>query len=452
MNNHPRTANDYVQLALRMMQTSPPQYLAASCVLRFLYQHIASDERHKLARLLVQCGVALHDNDLMGYVAQISLDDATPQLQLARFMMNTSLHHTKQSECRAEVTHQPPFSLPSTRSWDDCILVCAGGEKLMKQLYCNLKSIELFEQTKKSWPSLENIPIVVAHAAEISAAEADRFKSEFYSLNLVFFDLAETALVLESHLTAPSLRGFQIKLAAVVAIPARRVLLMDADLFWLIDPRTIIAKCRADDVDAHLFCDFWHFVERRHEKSSSTSFLYSIHGLEFDRSEFESGVVFIDRERTYKSIGMLRHMILNYEYYFSLTFGDKDLYYLALKSQDAKVTISDIPKMLGCVYDGQEGRERDLFYSQSMLQLFDSKPCHIHTTLHPVGDDDFDIPTHICENGALVHFVQRRLGNKNVGTVACEIHDATPLETPNLYRSIYLAAQRDLKTFNRTVR
>eukprot|EP00966_Prymnesium_polylepis_P212722 4926800-Prymnesium_polylepis.1 len=107
----------------------------------------------------------------------------------------------------------------------------------------------------------------------------ERFRSTFSRLNLEFFNIAESALVLESRLTASLLRGFQIKLAALVAIPARRVLMMDADLLWVRNPRYIIASCKASGVHADLFRDFWHFVDRRHEKSSSTSFLYSLHEI-----------------------------------------------------------------------------------------------------------------------------------------------------------------------------
>ena len=327
--------------------------------------------------------------------------------------------------------------------------MCAGGDKLLQQLYCNLKSLELFQYEGSYFETtLQNIPIVVAHADEINEAEIERFRSTFSKLNLEFFNIAESALVLESRLTASLLRGFQIKLAALVAIPARRVLMMDADLLWIKDPRHIIAKCKVCGVHAHLFRDFWHFVDRRHEKSSSTSFLYSLHGIDYDLSEFESGVVFFDREHTYGSVAMLRHMVLNYEYYFSLTFGDKDLFYLALKTQKANVTISEIPKMLGCVYDeGREGRDTNVFYSQSMIQSFDGRPSHIHTTLHPIGDEGFDVPTHLCEDGKQIKFVQRKIDNKVVGTVACDMTHASILDVPNIYNHIYNCALRDKDTY-----
>ena len=446
--NHLRTANDYVQFALSLMQSTPPQYLAASCIFRFLHQNISESEKPKLAKFLVQCGIALHDASLMNYVSQIPNNDMTQQAQLAHFMLNTALHQQHKDGCLTEAEHQPAFRSTSC-TWDDVILVCAGGDKLLQQLYCNLKSLEVFRYKDTYWGALQEIPIVVAHADEITETEMTKFRNTFSKLKLEFFNVADTTLVLESRLTASSLRGFQIKLAALVAIPAHRVLMMDADLMWIRDPRYIIAKCKCSGIHAHLFCDFWHFVERRHEKSSSTSFLYSLHGIDYNISEFESGVVFFDREHAYKSIAMLRYMVMNYEYYFSLTFGDKDLFYLALRSaQKSNVSISEIPGMLGCVYnEGREGRDTDVFYSQSMIQSFDGSPSHIHTTLHPVGDEGFDIPTHICNDGEKIHFVQRNINNKVVGTVACDMIHASNLELPSLYNHIYVCALRDKNTY-----
>lgn len=442
-----RTANDYVQFALSLMQSTPPQYLAASCILRFLHQNISDSEKPKLAKFLVQCGIALHDTSLMNYVSHIPMEEITQQANLARFMLNTSLHEQKRDECIAEADLQPGFNSTSW-TWDDVILVCAGGDKLLKQLHCNLKSLEVFRHNNTDWGTLHDIPIVIAHADEIKEVEVTKLRSTFSNLTLLFFNLAESALVLESRLTASLLRGFQIKLAALVAISARRVLMMDADLLWIRDPRSIIAKCKASKVHAHLFRDFWHFVNRRHEKSSSTSFLYALHKIDYDISEFESGVVFFDRERAYRSVAMLRHMVLNYEYYFSLTFGDKDLFYLALKTQNAKISMSEIPKMLGCVYnEGRKGRDANVFYSQSMIQSFDGSSSHIHTTLHPVGDEGFDIPTHICEKGEKIQFVQRKIDEKVVGTVACDMNDALSLHDTNIYSHIYVCALRDLNTY-----
>jgi len=440
-----RTANDYVQFAFSLMQSTPPQYLAASCIFRFLHENISESEKPKLAKFLVQCGIALHDASLMNYVSQIN--DITQQSELARFMLNTALHEQHRDGCVAEAEHQPAFRSTSC-TWDDIILVCAGGDKLLQQLYCNLKSLEVFKYKNTYWGALQEITIVVAHADELTETEMTKFKSTFSNLKLEFFNVADSALVLESRLTASLLRGFQIKLAALVAIPARRVLMMDADLLWIKDPRHIIAKCKSSEVHAHLFRDFWHFVERRHDKSSSTSFLYSLHEIDYNISEFESGVVFFDREHAYKSIAMLRYMVMNYEYYFSLTFGDKDLFYLALQHQKANVSISEIPRMLGCVYDeGRSGRDTNVFYSQSMIQSFDGSPSHIHTTLHPVGDEGFDIPTHICNDGKTIQFVQRNINNKMVGTVACDMIHALNIEIPSIYDHIYACALRDKNTY-----
>jgi hypothetical protein len=78
-----------------------------------------------------------------------------------------------------------------------------------------------------------------------------------------------------------------------------------------------------------------------------------------------------------------------------------------------------------------------------MLQSFNSKSSHIHTTLHPIGDDGFDIPTHICDDAFKIRFVQRTIKNKVVHTVGCDQADIKVLETPNIYRHLYACALRD---------
>ena len=435
---NPTTANEFLQVGVSFMNSRPPQYLAASCVFRYLYQIVSSQtDRSTISGYLVRCGIELHYTSLINHVQQISLNDTSRDVQLARFMSNTNLHEKMRDACRLEAVRQTDFQV-ADETLEDVILVCAGGEKLMTQLYCNLKSLDVFQYDDTQWGSLQNIKIVVAHANEVTESEIFKFKSSFKTLSIEFFNLCESELVTESNLTADTLKGFQIKLAALVAIRARRVLLMDCDIFWVQDQRHIIANCKRNEFDAHLFCDFWHFVKHRHEKSASTSFLYSLHGIDYNISEFESGVLYFDREKAYKSVAILKHMVINYEYYFSFTYGDKDLYYIALKSQNAKISISEKPKMLGCVY-----RDSNEFHSQSMLQAFNSKPSHIHTTLHPIGDDGFDIPTHICDDAYKICFVQRTIKNTVVNTVGCEPEDTTVLDTPNIYKHIYVCALRD---------
>lgn len=431
------SANACVKCGLELMQATPPNYVAAANLLRLLYPMLEASDRPKVARILVQCGVALHDRTLMEYVGGVSeLEPNHLQVSLARLLLQDDLHAHMKNACLREVEAQPAFYLPAG-SWEQCIVVCAGGQKLLKQLYCNLKSLEVFE-------SARNIPIVVVHAAEVPEGQAQRLQNSFPMLDLNFFDLTHTLLVMESELTAESLRGFQIKMAALVAIPARRVLLMDADLLWIQSPTNIIDTCREQNVDAHLFADFWHFLNRRHEKTSSTSFLYQQYGVDFDRLEFESGAVYFDREQCYKSIAMLRHMTIHHDYYFSLTFGDKDLYYLTLAVQGRRVTVSPLPQMLGNVRD-------EKFYSQSMLQSFNGSASHIHTTLHPLGDADLMVPDSLCADGSKIHFVQRVMSDgRNVCTVACDTELAAALPTPNIFSHVYLCALRDLQSLSET--
>ena len=446
----PRTANDYVQYALALMQEN--LYFPAACVLRLLYPNLDAADQPKIADLLVRCGVALHDRELMQYCSKL---EGGVQKELAAFMLNSALHERMRVEFRKAADGA---CVAGRFEHEECVVVCAGGDKLVRQLYCNLSSLSrcwarggrepvpVVPVVPEPVPEpVPVVPVVVAHAREIDLPLQRLLRAEFADLDLHFVDLAE-----QPGLDHLDLRGFQIKLAAVACVSAKRVLLMDADLLWVNDPVPMVSDIKRGGFGAHLFCDFWHFNLRRHEKSSSTSFLYSLHEVDFDRLEFESGLVYLDRERAFRSVAILRHMLLHYKYYFSLTFGDKDLFHLALQTQGVPHSTSPLPAMLGTV-------ERGVFSSQSMVQSYrEGWASHIHTTLHPVGDDFFATPTHICRDGSKIHFVQRRLGDRTVGTVACHTRDAEDLAAaeasgfgPSFVKLVYRDAKRDYGRIDR---
>ena len=125
----------------------------------------------KIAKFLVQCGVALHDQSLMGYVTSIPQNDVSSQYDLARFILNTDLHERKKKESELEIREQREI-LFSGRFFEDAILVSAGGEKLMKQLFCNLKSLVRAKRTITK-DLKHDLPIITVHADEISQKEQE---------------------------------------------------------------------------------------------------------------------------------------------------------------------------------------------------------------------------------------------------------------------------------------
>ena len=115
---------------------------------------------------------------------------------------------------------------------------------------------------------------------------------------------------------------------------------------------------------------------------------------------------------------------------------------MAAKKTGANVKVnSRLPMMLGNVLDGE-------FTSQSMVQLVENGPSHIHMTLHPISDDNVKVPTHLCEDSNHIHFVQRRINNKNVGTVACEVENSIELNPINIYSKTYTSAFSYARSFS----
>lgn len=424
----PETTNAVLQHAVRLMEMH--LFFAASCVLRLLHASLSETDQPTTALLLARCGVALNSKQLMKFANLLRGTEHAPILQLVNIMHDDELHARMRAACMAEAENAVA---PVAFEHDSCIVVCAGGSKLMAQLWCNLWSLVRVKT---------RLPVVIVHAAEIKRESAVSFSRAFPSLKLSFYNLADSSLVCETQLNVEELRGYQIKLAAMAAVSARRVLLMDADILWIRSPDEMVADAVENGTDAFLFSDFWNLKTNQHDKSASTAFLYETYGVcASDPQEFESGVVFYDRERAWKSIAMIQYMAIHFKYYFALTFGDKDLYFLALVAQGANVPRrSPLPAMLGVA-------RNDQFHSQSMLQSYaPGWESHIHMTLHPMSDDFVCTPDLICRDATKIRFVTRELGGRTVATVGCAIDEATPLPKPSVYALLYSNAFADLET------
>ena len=413
-------ANSLLRHARELMNSN--LHFAASCVLRILHNTVDEKSKPITGKLLVHCGIQTNHHDLIRNYIQF-VDEGSHIQNVSRLLLSHDTH-TSVKERVDRILHDDTTTLEY--KYDTCGLVCAGGTKLLLQLWCNLKSLQRVGF---------KYPVMVCHANEVDAATEARFKAAF-RLQLVFVDLHKEFSLFDD---ARELHGFQIKLAAISCVQARRVLMFDADILWLHTPEVLIRDAKHD---AHFFSDFWHFHSKPHERSATTCFLYNLFGVESNIQEFESGVVYMNRERCESTVKLLKFMTLNYKYFFNLTFGDKDLYYLAAKLTRVDVAPrSPHPKMLGT-------SDNDLFNSQSMVQFVSpDSPLHVHTTLHPIGDANASVPDMICDDHTKIEFVQRTLQDKPVGTVACDIQDATYLTSQSAYRLLYLTAFCDRDDF-----
>lgn len=62
---NPTTANEFLQVGVNFMNSKPPQFLAASCVFRYLYQIVSQTDRSTISGYLVRCGIELHNKSLI---------------------------------------------------------------------------------------------------------------------------------------------------------------------------------------------------------------------------------------------------------------------------------------------------------------------------------------------------------------------------------------------------
>lgn len=419
------TPNDIMKYCIDLMNSN--LFFAASCVLRLLHNCLSEEDSPKTATLIAQCGLALGSQELMNYAKQSNLN-----IQMRRvigFVQETSLHKHMLEKCNEDCA-----TLSVVSPIDDlCVAICAGGPNLMLQLWVNLHSL------KDTGFSADEATVVIVHANEISEHEVDKFTQEFSKfISLDFLNIKDcTDFVNTIDGGVNALRGYQIKLAAMCVLTYKNIILCDADILWIQNPLKSINR----DCDLFIFSDIWHFKCKRHEKSSTTSFLYRLHNVDSDIQEFESGLVYVNKERNAQFIKMLFHLCQNYRYYFKFSFGDKDLYYMAAQKARMNVKVNPhLPMMLGNV----SGNE---FTSQSMVQIVENGPSHIHMTLHPMSDDNAKIPTHLCENSNDIDFVQRDINSKTVGTVACKVENATELNYVNVYSKTYASAFSYARSF-----
>jgi hypothetical protein len=426
----PQTANDVLQHGVRLMERS--MYFAASCVLRMLHNSLPAEEKHKTACLLAQCGIAMRSSELMSYAKESRVERLVQQVGLVQ---DTAMHKSMQTSLHAARDAPRPEWL-STQSETRTIITCAGGKDLLTQLWANLHSLKNVGC---------RLPVEVFHADEVCSTHREAFVAAFANHFCIrFVNLAESALCAPPYnMHVSDLRGFQIKLAAMCMTSGRSVLMMDADILWLSNPESLFDRCE-DSYDAMVFSDIWHFQNKRHERTSTTTMLYETHALDTNIQEWESGVVYMNRESQWRAVAVLYHMCLNYQHYFRFTFGDKDLYHIALSVCGGRCHPRlPVPCILGVMRPSPTG-EGEEFLSHSMLQRTDSGPSHVHMTLHPISDPESkSIPSHMCEADA-IRFVTRSINGKNVGTIACDVCDAVATAAASHVYTAAIAALRDL--------
>lgn len=435
----PTTADGVWQYALHLIDIH--LFFAASCCLRVLLATVTDEpSKQKVSALLAQCGIATASPNLMNLVPR----SETRLAHIVDIMQDTDAQLKHVVECNAcAIAPDPPdwWTAQIPVSDETHIVICAGGESLLTQLWCNLDSLCNTGCT---------MPVTIAHAAEISEAERQAFVRKFgCHLELNFLDLSQCPT--GNAKTATGLRGYQIKLAAIVEFAAPRVLMCDADILWVTNPQHLVDSVVSHGSEACIMPDIWHMQTKRHDKSATTSFLYGLFGVNSDVRERESGLVYLNRERNWRCVSVLRHMLLEHEYYFDFGFGDKDLYSIAFHLTKTKVYPAEHPPVLIGTIEHPDGPATPpQFISHAMMQRLnaDAPISHVHTTLHPLSERIETagvVPTHSCDVDDIAFARQRTRSGATVNTIACDVCDARTLAVDYAPQQVYRAAHRAIR-------
>lgn len=362
--------------------------------------------------MLCQCGIALRDVDLI----QTHMHGCVDQ-QLRRVCHNLCYedHAAVALELRDAVTSAKQSHVPCFAPVG--IIIPAGGSELLTQLVVNITSLRATGCA---------LPVTVAHADELTPAQIRYLKTEH---GVDIFNLA-------SVMPRGDWRGFQIKLAALANAIYGVCILSDADIIWMRDPDLLIRRMRDEDATVLLFRDFWNFQTKQHNKTLPTAWLYAAHGVPATGNEVESGVVVWDSSHI-RMRAALRFIALRHEYFFKITFGDKDLYKLAAHVAGAKVVMMPPPELL-CFRD--DNVASNMCIGHSMLQHAGSEVSHIHTTLFPFrrGEQIVPLPTVIC-TAEDVNFIRFRLQGKETETVGCDTGVAHVIAASDVHHNLCVA-------------
>lgn len=452
------TPNELMQHAVALYHAGLIR--AASIIFLGLHKHNTSNQR--LCHMLAQCGIMLRDVDMI-----LRLDLRVlpaPTRALVSLVAHSALHTqmrdaalTAVQAARVGAAARPTHpGTASARGW--VLVVPAGGTDFVAQLWCNLASLR--ECTRSSPPPER---IVVAHApGEWTQLRQAAFREEFGS-TVEFVDLSRVV----STGGAIGLRGFQIKLAALAyaldayAASVSTIVMSDADILWVQHPTLGVVRdtagvprdaCGDAGIRVGVFRDLWHSINKRHEKSASTSFLRDVYGVcPVDGYELESGVVCVstavELRRGLSSdvpprhsaalSAALWHLFRHSSYYFALAYGDKDLFDIASRlALNTSCHRLGRASMLGYIVGTDAatlGQGDSGVHLHSMLQYLQREGCtefaevsHVHSTLLPATESVLHepaVPTHECFDTSKVAFVTQN----GRGTISVPRSEMTPM-------------------------
>ena len=115
---------------------------------------------------------------------------------------------------------------------------------------------------------------------------------------------------------------YYLKVQAMVCSRFQRVLFIDEDAFLLQDPLVVIESKLAQQTGTL----FWHDISAVHHDN----FIWKLLGISpRDGNAGESGVVFMDKERTWHALYLAAFMNNKQSIFHRMVWGDKDTFFLA---------------------------------------------------------------------------------------------------------------------------
>lgn len=413
--NHTKTTNIQDLFNYAKLLASNDLHLAAAGILITILPSLDGDSKAQVSRMIVTCGMALRNVEFMKLVDNVK----DPVLiQKVSMLLNTTIHEKFKKRLLGSNSEEVvPLGGGSK------ILICAGGDDLLTQAWANIRSLR---------DTGCKLPVTIVHANEISESEMKVLSK----LNISFMNLKqEPYLSRLPQIPAryENLRGFQMKIASLVATDADSVILSDADILWVSNPESYLTG-----PDVHTCPDIWHMSNKQHSKSAGTAWLYNIHGMSTNVQESESGVLFLNRKNCTGMVTSLSRILEGVDYYFEMAFGDKDLYNIAAHINNIKISKSPMPHMLGYM----EGSE---FVCQSMRQHTpNGATSHIHMTLLPFKklQEDITCPTHYCDDPNNISFVFKNIEGERKQTIGSTIDKVKELPTDNVIPYIVFRGYR----------
>lgn len=176
-------------------------------------------------------------------------------------------------------------------------------------------------------------------------------------------------------------RGYQIKPIAIACSKFEEILFLDCDNMPLRDPAYLFELDEYKETGAVFWKDLWRYhcghIFTGPDQRKHVHELFGIQEPEIGEHELESGQIMIDKSRHWRGVQLFLYMNLNWQLYYTLLYGDKDTYAIALKSCEEGLHIVKTPPAVIGVVDTAKN-----FSGYGMVQ-HDPKGnhCFIHMTM-----------------------------------------------------------------------